>query len=136
MPGDKRRKALGDAAQKVPGLAKRPESAQWDRREGEDGKTWDERHKPSSFRIRSQDAKRLQARAGELGLSKDALACALVWAALDAIDAGHLTLEIDTVQTEITDKRGRTRVYARKRARPAWQNLRSCSESNRESDTT
>ena len=88
-----RRKALDEVKGKVPGLAQRPESVQRDRREDDEGLTWDERHKPSSFRIRSHDKERLQAKAGELGLSQDALAAALLWAALDALEDGRV-LEI------------------------------------------
>jgi hypothetical protein len=116
-----RRKALDDAAKLAPGLAKRPESVQRDRREDEQGRTWDERHKAVSLRLREQDADRLACKAEELELSKDALGAALMWAALDALDAGNLTLEIETMQTEVTDKKGRQRTYVRKRARAAGQ---------------
>jgi hypothetical protein len=116
-----RRKALDDAAELAPGLARRPESVAGDRREDESGQTWDERNRPSSFRIREVDAGRLEAQARELGLSKDALGRALVWAALDALDAGLLELEIDTKQTKVTDKMDRVRIYVKKEARPLWQ---------------
>lgn len=83
--------------------------------------TWDKRHKASSFRIREQDAERLEKRAREIGLSKDAMGRVLIWAALDALDAGTLDLEIETLQTEVTDKLDRVRIYVKKRARPSWQ---------------
>jgi hypothetical protein len=92
------------------------------RREDEQGRTWDERHKAASFRIRERDAERIETRAQELGLSKDALGAALLWAALDALDAGTLALDIDTLESQVTDKLGRVRSYSRKRARPLWQN--------------
>ncbi len=133
MPSNERRNPLRDAAYKVKALQKRPEGAQLDRPTGEDGKTWDQKHKASSFRIRSQDAERLAAKAKEMGLSKDALGCALIWAALDALESGALVLEIDTVQTKVTDKRGRVRIYVKKQARPAWVSHRTPPEANRES---
>jgi hypothetical protein len=107
---------------KIESLERRPESVQRDRREDENGLTWDERHKSSSFRIRAKDAERLDSQARELGLSKDALGAALIWAGLEALEAGQLRLETDVVHTEVTDKAGRIRLYSRKRARPAWVN--------------
>ncbi len=122
MPSDKqRRSALADTKPKVPGLADRPESVARDKPVDAAGKTWDERHKPSSFRIRQTDAERLETIAGEMGLSKDALGRALIWAALDAIDGGLLELEIDEEHTKVTDKMDRVRIYVKRRARPSWQ---------------
>ena len=110
---------------KIESLERRPESVKRGRREDENGLTWDERHKSSSFRIRAKDTERLKSKAAELGLSKDVLARALMWAALDALDGEWLTLEIDTIHTEVTDKRGRTRIYVRKRAWPRSGGSRS-----------
>jgi hypothetical protein len=118
----KRQDPFKNMTDKIESLERRPESVERDRREDEDGLTWDERHRPSSFRIRPVDAERLDSQARELGLSKDALGAALIWAGLDALEAGRLKLETDVVHTEVTDKTGRVRLYSRKRARPRWAN--------------
>lgn len=122
MPAEKkRRSALDEAAREVPGLTRRPESVARDRREDDAGKTWDERNRAHAFRIREVDAERLQALARDLGISKDAAGAALLQAALDAVDAGALTFEVDQVQSEVVDKRDRLRVFVKRRARPLWQ---------------
>jgi len=114
-----RRKALEEAGELAPSLARRPDAPA--RREDDLGQTWDERNRAAAFRIRAEDHERLAGQAQELGLSKDALGAALLWAALDALSAGWLTLETETVETSVTDKAGRQRFYIRKQARPAWQ---------------
>lgn len=81
---------------------------------------WDEANPAFRFRIREQDAQRLTRRAGELHLSLDALARALVWAALDALDDGRLTLDVGQEVTEAPDKRGRYRTHVKRFARPVW----------------
>jgi hypothetical protein len=116
-----RQKPLAKAAELVPGLARRPESVKRDRREDEGGQTWDERNRPATLRIRAEDHNRLEAQARALGLSKDALGAALLWAGLDALDAGLLALEVETVESEVTDSKGRRRFYVRRQARPSWQ---------------
>ena len=109
-----RQKPLDGIKDQVPGLAHRlGEEAKRDR-------SWDEENPAFSFRIRARDAERLTDKAGELGLSKDALARALLWAALDALESGELALEIDEERTEIKDRLGRRRTYVRQLARPAW----------------
>ena len=117
----KRRSILGDAAKQARQAAEEPDVPAVLRREDEDGKTWDQRNKAHAFRIREVDAERLTTRAREFGLSKDALGAALVWAGLDALDAGALTLEIEEQTTEVVDKLDRLRVYVKRRARPLWQ---------------
>jgi hypothetical protein len=93
------------------------------RRRGPGGRveTWDTRNPATPFRLRPEDRQRLEVHARELGLSRDALGAALVWAGLDALEAGVLELEIETVTSEVTDKRHRTRIYARRQARPRGQ---------------
>jgi hypothetical protein len=82
-------------------------------------RTWDEANPACSFRIREEDAARLAAQAKALGVSRDALARALLWAALDALEAGGLPLQVGEVTTEGKDKIGRVRVYTRRIVEPA-----------------
>lgn len=122
-PNDKpqRRDILSRAAEQAAALASGPEVPAVLRREDERGQTWDKRNRAVSLRIREVDDERLTTRAADLGLSKDALGAALVWAALDALDAGVLDLEVSTVQTEVVDKLDRRRIYAKRQGRPSWQ---------------
>ena len=58
--------------------------------------------------------------ARRLGVPKDALARALMQAALDAVEAGQLTLTVEEERREITDKLGRERTFIKKNVLPAW----------------
>jgi hypothetical protein len=109
-----RQKAFKDLGADVPeALAHRPGE------EPKRGRSWDEANPACSFRIREQDAARLAAQAGELQVSRDALARALLWAALDALEAGRLPLQVGEVTTQAQDKAGRFRTYTRRIVEPA-----------------
>lgn len=88
-------------------------------------RSWDETNPAISLRIRAEDADRLGALAGSLGVSRDALGRALLWAALDAAEAGGLRLEVSEVQTEGVDRLGRPRLYTRRIVAPAWDSERT-----------
>jgi hypothetical protein len=100
------------------------------------GETWDTRNPATPFRLRPEDRERLDRIAAELGLSRDALGAALVWAGLDALEEGRLELEIETATHETTDRRGRTRIYTRRQARPRGQISPSRSDSITDGDKT
>lgn len=117
MPRQKPFKDLGADVPEV--LARRPgQEAGRDR-------SWDQQNPAISLRIREHDAARLATHAEALGVSKDALGRALLWAALDALDAGELALEVGQVTTEATDRLGRRRIYTRRIAEPARANDRN-----------
>lgn len=125
MPRQKPFKDLGAEVPEV--LARRPGL------EAGRDRTWDQQNPACSFRIREQDAARLAERAEALGVSKDALGRALLWAALDAAESGRLTFEVGEVTTQAKDKAGRLRIYTRRIATPAWTpdrtpNSGDCSE--------
>jgi len=111
-----RRKPLDQVKDRVPGLAERPESVARGKRD----RRWDEANRAFSFRIREADAERLAEQAAALGLSRDALARALMEAALDALARGWLALDIETATTETVDRLGRQRIATRRIAHPAW----------------
>ena len=116
-----RRRALVGVDELAPALARRPESVQRAEREDEEGRTWAERNRAVSLRIREEDATRLAEQGRRLGLSRDQLARGLMWAALDALESGRLELEVREVRTEVEDKMWRTRIYLRREAEPRWQ---------------
>lgn len=116
-----RRRALDGMEDLAPGLSRRPESVRRVQREDETGQTWAERNRAVSLRIREEDAERLAATARKLGMSRDQLARALMWAALDALADGWLELDLREVQTEVEDRMYRVRIYVRKEARPRWK---------------
>ena len=111
-----RQKPLADIQDKVPSLAKRPESVAGGRRD----RSWDEANRAFSFRIREEDAERLAELAEELKVSRDALTRALVKLALDAVDAGRVKFEIDERTHETTDRLGRFRLSARRFVLASW----------------
>jgi hypothetical protein len=84
-------------------------------------RTWDQDNPPIYLRIRAEDRDRLDAAAEARGLSRDAAARGLLWAALDALEDGRLELELELVTAETTDKRGRRRIKGRQEARPLWR---------------
>jgi hypothetical protein len=116
-----RRRALEGAAVIAPALTRRPESARRAEREDGEGRTWGERNRAQSYRVREEDAGRLASAARRLGMSKDQVARALVWAALDALEDGRLELETRDVRTEVEDSMQRVRIYVRREGRPRWR---------------
>ena len=116
-----RRQALEGAEDLAPGLARRPESVRREEREDEPGRTWAERNRAISLRIREEDTARLAAAARRLGMSKDRVGRALLWSALDALEGGWLELDVEDVTTEVEDRTYRTRIYVRREARPRWE---------------
>lgn len=132
----KRRAALEGAEDLAPGLARRPESVRREEREDETGRTWAERNRAVSLRIREEDAERLAAEARRLGMSRDRLGRALMWAALDALDGGWLELDVEDVTTEVEDRAYRTRIYVRREAQPRWEFSACRSETILADDTT
>lgn len=112
MPRQKPFKDLGADVPEV--LARRP-----GQEPGRD-RSWDQQNPAITLRIREQDAARLATHAEALGVAKDTLGAALLWAALDALEAGRLVLDPDYVTTEKTDKIGRRRIHTRRIVTPAW----------------
>lgn len=90
------------------------------RRGPERGRDWDKANPTFCFRIRPEDGVRLAALASRLGVSRDALARGLMWAALDGAEAGHLALAVEELATTVEDKVGRVRGTVRRLVTPAW----------------
>jgi rRNA maturation endonuclease Nob1 len=116
-----RQKPLEDVKDKVPGLAKRPESVA----EGKRDRSWDEANRAFSFRIREVDAERLAELAQELKVSRDALTRALIELALDAVDAGRVEFKTDERTRETKDRLGRFRLSTRRFVLASWTGERN-----------
>ena len=116
-----RQKPLADIGDRIPALAKRPDSVA----EGKRDRSWDEANRAFSFRIREVDAERLAKQAQALEVSKDALTRALLELALDAVDAGLVAFDIDEQTRKITDRLGRVRVTTRRFVLAAWTSERN-----------
>jgi hypothetical protein len=82
---------------------------------------WDEANRAFSFRIREQDAQRLASRAQDIPASRDALARALIEAALDAVDKGWIDLVAEEKKHQTTDRLGRVRVCSRRFVQVVWK---------------
>jgi hypothetical protein len=89
--------------------------------EAKRSRDWDRQNPAFSFRIRPEDARRMRDTAEGLDAPKDALARALVGAALDAVEAGRLSLEVEEERYRLTDKRGRERTVTRKFVLASWE---------------
>lgn len=58
-------------------------------------RTWDKKHPAFSFRILAEDNERLTEWAARLGMTRDEISRGLIGAALEALEDGRLTLEVD-----------------------------------------
>jgi predicted DNA-binding protein len=88
--------------------------------EAKRSRNWDRENPAFSFRIRPEDARRMRETAEELDAPKDALARALIGAALDAVEDGRLSLEVEEECYRLTDKRGRERTVTRIFVLASW----------------
>jgi tRNA A37 N6-isopentenylltransferase MiaA len=82
-----------------------------------------ERDNPAfAFRIRPEDNERIAELAEVLEVTKDALGAGLMRAALDAVDAGRLVLDVEREPMASRDKLGRLRSFVAFTVRGRWVN--------------
>jgi hypothetical protein len=85
---------------------------------------YEKEHPAFRLRIRPQDNERLKEMARRYSLTRDALAAAVVQAGLDALEDGHLFLQIERTIESGTDRAGRRRDKVVTEVEASW----SCQE--------